>query len=207
MGARKEDLTGLKFNKLTVLNLIDHNKDKTYKKRYWLCLCDCGKQTISATSQIVSGKTKSCGCIKVESSIINSINSRHKIVKKGSGYNSLFNSYYKSAKIKDRPFELSLKDFTELLKGDCFYCGSEPKSVFMKSYYNVIYNGIDRRDNNLGYTLDNSVSCCKMCNISKNNHTENEFKEWIKKAYKNLEKIELNERSQAISTTENTESN
>ncbi|MCK9434946.1 MAG: hypothetical protein M0R32_09040 [Candidatus Cloacimonetes bacterium] len=32
----------------------------------WLCLCDCGKETHVSTSNLNSGNTKSCGCLKQE---------------------------------------------------------------------------------------------------------------------------------------------
>ena len=38
----KEDLTGKKFGRLTA---IDSMTRKGGRKRYWLCECDCGKQT------------------------------------------------------------------------------------------------------------------------------------------------------------------
>lgn len=53
-----KDLTGQKFNKLTVIKLI--------KKGKWLCKCDCGNETIVFTSNLTTGHTKSCGCNKKE---------------------------------------------------------------------------------------------------------------------------------------------
>ena len=47
--SRIKDLTGEKFNKLTVIKLdYERNKsqDTSKKKRiYWLCKCDCGNPT------------------------------------------------------------------------------------------------------------------------------------------------------------------
>lgn len=58
-------MTGMRFNQLTVLE-----RDYSKKNRvYWFCLCDCGKNTSVASSQLKSGKTKSCGCLKNESII------------------------------------------------------------------------------------------------------------------------------------------
>jgi len=57
----RHNLLGMKFNKLTVLEL--HSVDDNYIVR-WLCRCDCGNTTVVQTSQLKSGKTKSCGCIK-----------------------------------------------------------------------------------------------------------------------------------------------
>ncbi len=47
-----------------------------------------------------------------------------------------------------------------------------------------VYNGIDRLDNALGYTLDNCVPCCKRCNQAKNNMGLKEFRAWLVRAYK-----------------------
>jgi len=185
MGAKQNDLTGLKFNELTVLNLISHNKEKKYRKRYWLCLCDCGKETKAATSQIVSGKTTSCGCKRAISNVINSTNSRYKLAKKDAGYRHIYNSYKAGAIKRNKTFNFDYEDFIKLLKGNCYYCNIEPQNIYSKNYYNVTYNGVDRKNNDLGYTFENSVSCCKMCNISKNNNTESYFKEWIERVYIN----------------------
>lgn len=44
----------------------------------------------------------------------------------------------------------------------------------------VKYNGIDRVNNNEGYTLLNSLSCCIICNRAKNSLSYGEFIEWVK---------------------------
>lgn len=55
------DLTGQKFGRLTVLKL-----DHVDRQAYWLCKCDCGKETISASGDLRSGHKKSCGCLHDE---------------------------------------------------------------------------------------------------------------------------------------------
>jgi hypothetical protein len=70
------------------------------------------------------------------------------------------------------------------MKSNCNYCGIEPSNLFWKSYYNVNYNGIDRVDNLIGYEKHNLVSCCKTCNIAKNNNSEKDFLEWVKRVNK-----------------------
>jgi hypothetical protein len=53
------DLTGKKFNQLTVLKFVDiHNTNSR-----WLCRCNCGKETIISACDFKSGHTKSCGCL------------------------------------------------------------------------------------------------------------------------------------------------
>ena len=56
-----KDLTGQKFGKLTVLNICGRNK---YKAVIWYCKCDCGNYTNVLSRSLLSGHTKSCGCIK-----------------------------------------------------------------------------------------------------------------------------------------------
>lgn len=52
-----QDISGLKFNRLTVISL--HSKEK---RTMWICLCDCGKKTITESYSLKNGKIKSCGC-------------------------------------------------------------------------------------------------------------------------------------------------
>ncbi|MDF2791603.1 MAG: hypothetical protein K0S80_4705 [Neobacillus sp.] len=58
-----EDLTGKKFNRLTIDKFIEMNK---FGKSTWLCKCDCGKEVVCVGSQIKTGYIKSCGCYQKE---------------------------------------------------------------------------------------------------------------------------------------------
>jgi hypothetical protein len=58
---RYPDLTGMVFNRLTVLG-CSHRSPRG--ARYWLCQCICGNQTVMAAYRFRSGATKSCGCLK-----------------------------------------------------------------------------------------------------------------------------------------------
>lgn len=60
------DLTGMKFGKLTVISL---NSRRKYH-HYWNCICECGNECIIAGSNLVGGKTKSCGCHRKENPAI-----------------------------------------------------------------------------------------------------------------------------------------
>ena len=48
--------------------------------------------------------------------------------------------------------------------------------------------GIDRKDNNKGYTNDNCVPCCGFCNKMKMDHSIDEFYSQIIRIYNNLPK-------------------
>ncbi len=54
------DLTGLKFNLLTVLEFSHRTDNATL----WKCLCDCGREAIIRGYDFKSGKQKSCGCLR-----------------------------------------------------------------------------------------------------------------------------------------------
>lgn len=57
------NLCGSRFGKLTVLKKVEHTGSGN-RNDYWLCLCDCGNETIVLGSNLLRGHTKSCGCLK-----------------------------------------------------------------------------------------------------------------------------------------------
>lgn len=61
---------------------------------------------------------------------------------------------------------LSESKFHELSKAPCHYCGQAKETTTMA--------GIDRVDSSLGYTLENSVSCCRRCNSIFNTYQKEE---------------------------------
>lgn len=62
---RNRDLSGQQYGRLTVIKQNGHD-DKG--RRVWLCKCSCEKQTeINVpTNRLISGNTKSCGCLASE---------------------------------------------------------------------------------------------------------------------------------------------
>ena len=61
---------------------------------------------------------------------------------------------------------------------------SESKKQKRLSDYVLKCNGIDRIDSSKGYTVENSVPCCKYCNTAKNTMSVDEFLKWIGRVYK-----------------------
>jgi hypothetical protein len=133
---------------------------------------------------LTRSNTKSCGCLHNELSSDNSKKSRYKLANPDSGYISIMNRYKQNAKNRDLDFNLSFEQFKLLITSSCYYCNTEPSNIYYKSYYNIKYNGVDRKDNKKGYEIDNVVSCCKICNIAKNNNTYEDFLEWMSKLVK-----------------------
>lgn len=58
----KEDLTGMRFNRLVVIE-YSHNRNS---HSYWLFRCDCGTEKILRANIVKNGSTKSCGCFHVD---------------------------------------------------------------------------------------------------------------------------------------------
>ena len=62
----REDLTGRTFGRLTVLRQAGPEEAKR-GRRYWVCLCSCGKQVVVEGTHLRTGHTKSCGCYRGDS--------------------------------------------------------------------------------------------------------------------------------------------
>lgn len=57
------DRVGMRYGRLEV---IEHKGKDNRGKHLWLCKCDCGKEKIVVGDNLSSGKSKSCGCLKIE---------------------------------------------------------------------------------------------------------------------------------------------
>ena len=64
-GVLKKDLTGQKFGKLIALYTTNQYQNNHI---IWHCKCECGKEIDINGSSLSSGNTKSCGCLKKETS-------------------------------------------------------------------------------------------------------------------------------------------
>lgn len=57
------DLTRQRFGRLIVIEKAGHSKGNRLQ---WLCKCDCGNFKITTSSDLKSGKVRSCGCLRKE---------------------------------------------------------------------------------------------------------------------------------------------
>lgn len=63
----KEDLTGKRFGKLTVIEQAeDYVRKNGRHDAQWKCLCECGNYKIVRGYSLKLGNTKSCGCLAYE---------------------------------------------------------------------------------------------------------------------------------------------
>lgn len=174
---KKNKYVGMKFGSLTVINQYNSYSpcgSKIIKIDY---KCDCGH--IGLNKRINSIKRQKM-CIKCKRK------NQFKIKERGkSALNNLYKDYKKSAENRNYNFELTKDWFENMTKKICFYCGSEPKAIrkALNGRELYVYNGIDRKNNNIGYTIDNCVTCCKTCNYFKMKLSVGDFLDHIRKIY------------------------
>ena len=153
---KEKDFIGKKYNKLIVIKKMSE-KDK-YGNKQWLCKCECGKFTKTSTHNLVSGHTKSCGCLHKE------------ILSKKSKKHGFWNTiiYQKWLDMKKRCYNTNCKDY-KLYGGRGIQMCDEWKNNFVNFYnwaiesgynehldkYGSINTTIDRIDVNGNYEPNN----------------------------------------------------
>lgn len=173
---------GQVFNKLTTVS---------YNEGYWRCKCECGEYATVLTHRLISGNTKSCGCLKSEKSK----NNIKEAIKKQTKYHPSITTArrrWKSYLYQDKNCNLTFDEWFKISQQNCFYCGIVPTnkincflkkkdaSKFARDNGNFTYNGLDRVDSSKYHTIDNVVACCSICNRAKSFRTLCEFNSYLK---------------------------
>lgn len=147
----KEDLTGRKFGKLTVLyQAEDYVNPSEHHSAMWHCLCECGKEKNIHQCSLKNGDTTSCGCNNGQWS------------KKYNTYVDC-DDYYIGLDVNNKEFIIDKEDY-DLVKDYCWNIdkhGYAKTIINSKKYYlhrmimecstndNIIVDHIDRdRTNN-----------------------------------------------------------
>lgn len=174
-------IIGKQFGGLKVLNTVRITQSNgNMITKYEVQCIKCGSITLKSKSQL--DRFTADGCMEC--------------TKKGTRKPTLsieernYNNY--KSKIQhqctDKEFTLSLEEFSNITKQNCYYCNSEP--VFPERFKNEFkqreieyFNGIDRIDSSKGYILDNCVPCCSICNRMKSDLNQEFFLNHINKIY------------------------
>lgn len=189
MAIRYEDMVGARFGRLVVLERLPNNKSG---RAVFLCQCDCGNIKKLHGNNLTRGLSKSCGCLRSELSG-KRIGQQQRLPDGIAARNALFHRYKMGADRRGHEFLLTIEEFSFITKQDCFYCGRPPLSVAKPvggyDTGDYLYNGIDRYDNSVGYIYENSVACCKTCNLAKHSMSFDEFVSWIEQVHRHIQEI------------------
>jgi hypothetical protein len=183
-----ENHTGKKYGILTVLEKLDKTAYNG-KSRVYLCKCECGNFKEVPTACFSS--VKSCGCLfeaqKKKMGDVAKISAiKRTLPNKQSTINSIITVYKRSASKRGYEYNLTDDQFKSLIFKDCYYCGCSPnqlKSNSNREDSKLMTNGIDRLDNTIGYTQENCVTCCKVCNRAKDTMELGVFLDWVSRVY------------------------
>lgn len=137
------------------LKTIDERKE--YERRYRLLNADVLKER----GRLYRAKNKDRIRNRAR---VRYLAQREKVLLRGKTPIGRFSSYRSNAKSKGRLFSLTFEQFMGFWQKDCYYCGSPIKTI-----------GLDRIDNLGGYTIENVVSCCEICNVAKSTLGANEY--------------------------------
>jgi len=185
MNKRIVDMTGKKYNRLTAIE-IDKDKGSSHGL-WWKFRCDCGNETTLLGSDVRRNVYKSCGCYnreltKARNTIL--FKGKPKLLHSLAGVRAVMRGYIRHAKRRNLIWNLSEEDAIALFESDCFYCGVKPSNSWKGHLVEpFVYNGIDRKDNSKGYTLENVVPCCDVCNHAKAKMNDIEFLSWAERIH------------------------
>jgi hypothetical protein len=189
MGRKTVYKVGQIFGKLEIKEIIPSVGTGHHVKLK--CLCHyCNNEKEMSGGRIK--KRNSCGCQQNNSSEWKRKGAKTmpwQLPKGEAARNDLIKQYKKGAEKRNLAYDLTTEEFVEIITGKCHYCGdslTNTKKGQGKTSGDFKYTGIDRVDSSKGYTKENSVPCCWMCNNMKYTTEKDVFLNHIKKIYENI---------------------
>jgi len=162
---QKNDITGKKFGKLTVVSRSD--KKTKYGNFYWYCKCNCGKTIEVIGGNLKSGTTKSCGCLN------------HRRGQSHPNYNYSLSQQDREDN-RDYP---EYKDWREaVFERDSYTCQKCGEAGVVLNAHHIESYGVNK---DLRTTLENGITLCKDCHdnfhhiYGRGNNTKEQFDEWM----------------------------
>ena len=144
------------------------------------CTCECGNIQLFTKSNFQKIKNNICRCNLTTSRMLPFGEAAKR---------QCYKAYKHNATRAGREFSLTEIEFHEITQKDCYYCEAQPSIISKPGNYkkqindtgSYLRNGIDRKNNEIGYTLENSLPCCTICNRAKKDMVFEDFMVWINK--------------------------
>jgi 5-methylcytosine-specific restriction endonuclease McrA len=164
---KPKDLSGRQFGHWQVLSFAGINK---HRKAVWNCRCVCGTERAVVAGDLRQHKSLCCGCVDPK-----------KLPPGESSKRQVHTLYKYHARNRDYAWNLTELQFRALIESACHYCGDPAGNSRIGTRHNgaALYNGVDRVNNDVGYSPENCVPCCGMCNRAKANHDVGKYEAWV----------------------------
>lgn len=163
---QKEDKKGTVFNKQ--LRQYDQNGNIIGH------ICSCCKTMLPINNFYRDSKTADGYSNICKTCMVYSVQARYQMYRFG-------------AKKRNLEFELTRDEFEAITSMPCHYCGE-----YSSEYLGKKYSGVDRINSLIGYTHNNVVPCCTMCNRMKLDYTTSD---WLSKMAQILKHMGYKENS------------
>jgi len=175
-----DEAIGQKFGKLTVIRFAGYSTTPSSKQIPMVeAKCECEARKTVSLWDLRSGKIKTCG-----------VNHPHYDDRSIPAFNQIYrHSYKKRAEDAGIEFAITPEQFRELTQQPCHYCGTPPLATSYRGekgrvktgrgHSRFVYNGLDRKDSTHGYTTQNVVPCCSICNHAKHTMSYADFIQWL----------------------------
>ncbi len=189
-GRKKQpfDIAGKTFNQLTALEYVGGPRGR----QHWRFKCTCGKITIADARKIMSGQTKSCGCLRIN----NISGSNHPF---WCGYEEITGTHWASIKngatSRNLEFAITVEYAWELFlkqSRKCRLSGIDLiMPVFGRRKNRKNQASLDRIDSSKGYVEGNVQWVSFVLNVMKLNHTQTDFLMYCKMVTDHQEQKQL----------------
>ena len=91
-----------------------------------------------------------------------------------------YSEYRRQAVRRSLVFAITFDEFMLFWKKPCRYCDGPIETI-----------GLDRKNNSVGYVIDNITACCSRCNYAKTDMNSIEFVSFCSAVHRNVEKNPL----------------